>query len=63
MGLGGLPLRSSGTNIVVIILCDAIPMVKSTSTFTKGSFTINLFNTNLVGMIYYHVNNFLGWSQ
>jgi hypothetical protein len=48
MGFGGLPPRSSGVDL--IILCDGIPMVKSTCTFTKGSFTIDFFNTKLVGI-------------
>ncbi len=49
MGFEGLPPRFSGTNLVVIILCDGIPMVKSIGTFTKGFFTTNLFNKKLVG--------------
>jgi hypothetical protein len=63
MGFEGLPPRFSGINWVVIILCDGIPMVKSTCTFTKGSFATNLFNKKLIGTDLLPCEYFLGWSQ
>ncbi len=50
MGFEGLPPRFNDINLEVIILCDGIPMVKSTGMFTKGSFTTNLFNKKLIGI-------------
>jgi len=50
MGFGRLLFRFSGIELVVIILCDGIHMVKIIGTFTKGSFSINFLNTNLVGI-------------
>jgi hypothetical protein len=50
MRFGGLPPRSSGVDLTIIISCDGIPMVKSTCMFTKGSFNIDLYNTKLVGI-------------
>jgi hypothetical protein len=34
MGFGGSPLKFGGINLVVIMLCDGMPMVKHIGTFT-----------------------------
>jgi hypothetical protein len=48
MGFEGLFLRSSGTDLAVIILCDGILVVECTYTSTLGSAIIDFLSLKLV---------------
>ncbi len=45
------PPGYDGIDLVVIILCDGIFVIKHTSTFTSSSNTTNFLNPKLVGTI------------